>query len=172
MDTLVLSTAYQPMRYVDWKEAFCLWFSGRVEVVEFHVDKVIRTVSETLKVPSIVRFVNGVIKRNRQSKSAKFSRINVLLRDNGICQYCRVKLDKRNFTFDHVIPVSQGGKTNWRNIVSCCKECNQRKGNRTPASASMKLVKDPYVPDTFEILNKSSRNKEVPEEWKDYINFC
>ena len=109
MDTLVLSTAYQPMRYVDWKEAFCLWFSGRVEVVEFHVDKVIRTVSETLKVPSIVRFVNGVIKRNRQSKSAKFSRINVLLRDNGICQYCRVKLDKRNFTFDQGAVGSSGG---------------------------------------------------------------
>lgn len=169
MDTLVLSTAYQPMRYIDWREAFCLWFSGRVEVIEFHADKFVKTVSETFNVPSIIRFVKGVIKRNRQSKSAKFNRANVLLRDNGECQYCRIKLDRKNFTFDHVVPVSQGGKTNWKNIVSCCKECNQKKGNRTPSAAGMKIAKEPYVPDNFEIYNKSANGKSIPEEWKDYI---
>ena len=171
MDTLVLSTAYQPMRYVSWKEAFCLWFSGRVEVIEFHSDRFINTVSEKMNIPSIIRFVKGVIKRNRQNKSAKFSRINVLSRDNGKCQYCSVKLDKNNFTFDHVIPASQGGKTNWKNIVACCKTCNQRKGNRTPASAGMKLIKEPYVPDNFEIINKSSKENAlyIPEEWKTYL---
>ena len=169
MDTLVLSTAYQPMRYVDWKEAFCLWFSGRAEVVEFYADRVINTVSETFKVPSIIRFVKGVVKRSRQTKTAKFSRTNVLLRDNGICQYCRVKLDKKNFTFDHIVPVSQGGKTNWKNIVSCCKECNQKKGNRTPESAGMKIIKEPYVPDNFEIHNKSVSKNIIPDEWRVYI---
>jgi 5-methylcytosine-specific restriction endonuclease McrA len=169
MDTLVLSTAYQPMRYVDWREAFCLWFSGRVEVIEFYKDKVINTVSETFNVPSIIRFVKGVIKRSRQSKVAKFSRVNVMLRDNYECQYCKIKLDKKTFTMDHVIPVSQGGKTNWRNIVSCCIECNQKKKNRTPTQAGMKLVKEPYVPDNFEIFNKSQRKQEIPAEWKDYV---
>lgn len=169
MDTLVLSTAYQPMRYVDWKEAFCLWFSGRVEVIEFHKDKVVNTVTEMFKVPSIVRFVKGVIKRQKQSKSAKFNRQSVLLRDNAECQYCRCKLEKKNFTFDHVVPVSQGGKTNWKNIVSCCKDCNQKKGNRTPKQAGMKLTKEPYVPDNFEILNKTRSNQTIPEEWKDYV---
>ena len=169
MDTLVLSTAYQPMRYVDWKEAFCLWFSGRVEVVEFHKDKVVNTISETFNVPSIVRFVKGVIRRSKQSKSAKFNRANVLLRDNSECQYCRVKLERKNFTFDHILPVSQGGKTNWKNIVACCVPCNQKKKDRTPYQSGMKLIREPYVPDSFEILNKSRANITWPEEWKDYI---
>jgi 5-methylcytosine-specific restriction endonuclease McrA len=169
MDTLVLSTAYQPMRYIDWKEAFCLWFSGRVEVVQFHADKFINTVSETFQVPSIVRFVKGVIKRNRQSKAAKFNRANVMLRDNSECQYCRVKLERKNFTFDHVVPLSKDGKTNWKNIVACCVPCNQKKKNRTPSEAGMKLIKEPYVPDNFEIVNKLKNNWKVPEEWKDYL---
>lgn len=169
MDTLVLSTAYQPMRYVDWREAFCLWFSGRVEVIEFHSNKAIRTVSESFQVPSVVRFVKGVIKRNRQSKSAKFSRINVLLRDNDQCQYCRVKLERNNFTFDHVVPASLGGKTSWKNIVACCINCNQKKKARTPAQAGMRLIREPYVPDNFEIFNKSKKNISFPEEWKVYL---
>jgi len=164
MDTLVLSAVYQPMRYVDWKEAFCLWFSGRVEVVEFHTDKFINTVSEKFNIPSIIRFIKRVNNKSGKSKSAKFSRANILLRDNGECQYCRTKLDKKNFTFDHIIPVSQGGKTNWKNIVSCCKECNQKKGNRTLLSASMRLIKEPYVPDSYEIYNKSISKRPFPEE--------
>lgn len=169
MDTLVLSTAYQPMRYVDWKEAFCLWFSGRVEVIEFYKDKFVNTISESFQVPSIIRFVKGVIKRNRQAKTAKFSRINVALRDNHECQYCKANLDKRSLTMDHIIPVAQGGKTNWRNIVSCCSNCNQKKKDRTPKQAGMKLLREPYVPDNFEIFNKAQSNKSIPDEWKDYL---
>jgi len=169
MDTLVLSTAYQPMRYVDWKEAFCLWFSGRVEVIEFYKDRVVNTISESFQIPSIIRFVKGVIKRNRQAKNAKFSRTNVMLRDNHECQYCKIKLDKRTFTMDHVLPISQGGKTNWKNIVSCCVSCNQKKKDRTPKQAGMKLLKEPYVPDNFEIFNKSTKNNSLPDEWKDYL---
>ena len=169
MDTLVLSTAYQPMRYVSWREAFCLWFSGRVEVVSFYQDRIIKTIDETFNIPSIVRFVKGVVKRTKFAKLAKFNRGNVLLRDNNECQYCCAKLERRNFTFDHIVPVSQGGKTNWKNIVACCVPCNQKKGNRTPKQANMKLIKEPYVPDSFEILSKSALHREWPDEWKDYL---
>jgi 5-methylcytosine-specific restriction endonuclease McrA len=110
-----------------------------------------------------------VIRRSKQSKSAKFNRANVLLRDNSECQYCRVKLERKNFTFDHILPVSQGGKTNWKNIVACCVPCNQKKKDRTPYQSGMKLIREPYVPDSFEILNKSRANITWPEEWKDYI---
>lgn len=171
MDTLVLSTSYQPMRYVNWREAFCLLFSGRVEVIESYKDRIINTVSESLNVPSIIRFINGVVKRNKQSKSAKFNRINVLIRDKNECQYCRIKLDKRSFTVDHVIPTSLGGKTNWKNIVSCCKDCNQKKKNQTPQQARMRLFKEPYVPDNFEIFNKSCTLNSYPEEWRLYVGI-
>jgi len=29
---------------------------------------------------------------------------------------------------DHVVPRAQSGKNTYRNLVSCCRECNARKG--------------------------------------------
>ena len=49
-------------------------------------------------------------------------------------------------TFDHVVPVAQGGRKDWENIVTCCVSCNRRKGGRTPAEAGMHLVKTPAAP--------------------------
>ena len=35
-----------------------------------------------------------------------------------------------DLTFDHVIPRSQGGKTNWTNVVAACRPCNFKKGKQ------------------------------------------
>lgn len=32
--------------------------------------------------------------------------------------------------FDHIVPVSHGGKHDKSNLVVCCKRCNTEKGNR------------------------------------------
>ena len=42
------------------------------------------------------------------------------------------------------------GKTEWTNVVCSCTFCNNRKDNRTPKQAGMKLLKKPTVP----VLNK------------------
>jgi len=63
MDTLVLSSAYQPMAQVSWQKAISMWFAGRVEIVEVYENKKIKTVDEAIPVPSIVRFVGNVIKK-------------------------------------------------------------------------------------------------------------
>ncbi len=169
MDTLVLSAAYQPIRYVGWKKAFSLLLSGRVEVVSFHKERIVKTVSEALQVPSIIRYVRGAFQKH-QNKPARFGRRNVLARDNGECCYCRATLSRENFTYDHVLPVSKGGKTNWKNIVSCCKKCNKEKRDRTPEEAGMKLAKKPYIPTHFEIANKNaSLFDSIPPEWEDYL---
>jgi 5-methylcytosine-specific restriction endonuclease McrA len=46
-------------------------------------------------------------------------------------------------TLDHVIPRSRAGETAWENLVACCHRCNNRKGNRTPEEAGMKLLRPP-----------------------------
>jgi 5-methylcytosine-specific restriction enzyme A len=38
---------------------------------------------------------------------------------------------------DHVIPVGRGGHSSKGNVVVSCKECNSKKGHRTPAEISM-----------------------------------
>ena len=44
------------------------------------------------------------------------------------CAYCG---DDNDLTIDHVVPRSKGGADFTRNVVCCCKACNQDKG-QTP----------------------------------------
>lgn len=43
------------------------------------------------------------------------------------CAYCGKKLTKKTLTKDHVIPISKGGSDWLRNVVPCCRPCNERK---------------------------------------------
>ena len=169
MDTLVLSSAYQPMHHVRWQDAISMWFAGRVEIVSVYKDKFIRTVDEIFNVPSIVRFVGNVLKRFKFNRTIKFSRENVFIRDEGKCQYCSKQLNKQNFTLDHIIPVSQGGKKVWQNIVTCCIACNQKKGSKSPKRAGMKLLKTPVTPKELIVSKENKFRHNVPDEWKVYL---
>ncbi len=53
--------------------------------------------------------------------------------NQGICYYCSRKCNADELTMDHVVPMVRGGKSIKRNIVSCCKECNNEKKYLTPA---------------------------------------
>jgi hypothetical protein len=68
----------------------------------------------------------------------------VMRRDHYTCQYegCSNRAD----TIDHIIPVCQGGRATWQNLVACCLVCNQTKGGRTPDQAGMRLKKVPEGP--------------------------
>jgi len=169
MDTLVLSSAYQPMTHVKWQSAISMWFAGRVEIVSVYEDRFIKTVDEVLNVPSIVRFVGKVLKRFKFNRAVKFSRENVFIRDEGKCQYCSKQLTRQNFTLDHIIPVSQGGKKVWQNIVTCCKSCNQRKGNKSVKQAGMRLQNKPIIPKELIVGRENIFSTNTPEEWKDYL---
>ena len=168
MDTLVLSSAYEPLRQTTWQEAISMWFAGRVEIVSVYEDRFIRTVDDIFNVPSIVRFIGKVVKKWAYEKKARFSKKNVFYRDEGTCQYCNKKLKLSSFTIDHVIPVSQGGLKKWDNIVASCQPCNQKKGSRTPKQANMKLLKKPYVP-RYSDIKSIAGESEVPLEWLDYL---
>ncbi len=67
-------------------------------------------------------------------------------RDNGRCAYCGKLISISEATIDHIVPLSQGGRSTWENLVNCCTRCNQRKGDRTPEQAHMQLLFHPYQP--------------------------
>jgi hypothetical protein len=62
---------------------------------------------------------------------------SIFRRDAHRCQY--LGCTRRATTVDHVIPRCQGGPSTWGNLVACCRECNARKGGRTPEQAGMRL---------------------------------
>ena len=53
--------------------------------------------------------------------------------DKGECHYCGNKFPRKQFTMDHVVPLSRGGASTKGNVVICCKECNNQKKSLTPA---------------------------------------
>lgn len=68
----------------------------------------------------------------------------VMKRDHHTCQY--EGCSNRATTVDHVVPVCQGGRTTWQNLVAACLACNQSKGGRTPEQAGMRLKRIPRGP--------------------------
>lgn len=162
---LLLNITYEPLRIINWKKAITLLCLGKVEVIEeYHRE--IHSVSFTVKLPSVVRLLRLV---KRPKTPVKFSRQNIYARDRYKCQYCGDRYPTEDLTYDHVIPKSRGGKTQWKNIVTCCIDCNRKKGGRIPSEASMKLVRKPKRPTWVPAIRITIGYREIPQTWRDYL---
>lgn len=166
--TLVLNASYEPVNIVSWKRALTLLYQGKVEVLAEY-DREIRSISVTIRLPSVLRLLKYVRIRRRLHR-IKFCRENIYARDHYTCQYCGTRHTSEYLTFDHVIPVVKGGGRSWDNIVTCCIACNNKKGGRTPAEAGMRLTRQPREPEWSPgILHVTIGFKKPPEAWYDYL---
>lgn len=127
MDVLVLNADFNCINSVSWKRAFNLIISGKVEVVKYS-DKVINNYDSThkFKVPKVIRLLKFIA--SVYNAKVPFHKKNVLVRDKFTCQYCGTK--KGRMTIDHIIPLSKGGDTSWKNCVAACHECNKIKADK------------------------------------------
>lgn len=133
---------------------------NRVTVLEEH-DAVLRSPTMEYRPPSVVALKRYV----RMPKGAVFNRMNIFLRDDFQCQYCGGRFLARDLTFDHVIPWSKGGGTNYENIVSACAGCNSRKGDR-----HMEPLRRPKSPTQRELARRIPRERLIRiETWLDYL---
>jgi 5-methylcytosine-specific restriction endonuclease McrA len=103
-------------------------------------------------------------------QEVKFSRHNIYLRDGNRCQYCGHKFTSSELSLDHVIPLSRGGTSSWENVICACLACNVKKGNRTPAEASMRLIAPPRKPRWHPVGNFGS-NKLHPA-WRNFLDLA
>ena len=67
------------------------------------------------------------------------------------------------------MPVAQGGRKDWENIVTCCVTCNRRKGGRTPGEAGMHLLRSPKRPESAPAIRITVGLRNAPESWRDYL---
>lgn len=51
-------------------------------------------------------------------------------REHSTCFYCLRSTPADVKCLDHVVPRVRSGRNSYRNLVSCCMECNTRKGDR------------------------------------------
>jgi len=160
--TLVLDMGYQPINAVPFTRALTYIAKGKVDVLENYEC----SIHPDWQMPAVVRLTHWI---NPGRQRVKFSRQNVLARDRWKCQYCGERCKTHELTFDHVIPKSRGGKTEWENIVMACQACNAVKADRTPREAGMRLRKQPYRPHWLPTFNMTLHQiLHVPLEWRSY----
>jgi 5-methylcytosine-specific restriction endonuclease McrA len=168
---LVLNADFRPLSYFplslwSWQDSVKAVFLDRVNIVSEYAHTV-RSPSFEMKLPSVIALKEYV----PQARRPAFTRFNVFLRDRFSCQYCDGRLPTQELTFDHVIPRSRGGRTNWENVVTACGNCNLRKGNRMPAVAKMQPRHKPRPPTTYELQDngRAFPPNYLHESWRDFL---
>lgn len=198
---LVLNSCWRPVNITTVLSAVCAVFSDRARFVDpesyavhdfeswvqtwqeavaharVSLDRIILCPSCTVVVPELIvstqyKGLGCGVKRNGRPK---FSRRNIFRRDDNSCMYCGKRLAPHALNVDHVVPRAAGGRTEWTNVVLSCITCNQRKRDRTPEQAGMRLVRRPFVPNAADLrISFSERLRRrvrgvVPRSWEEFL---
>jgi 5-methylcytosine-specific restriction endonuclease McrA len=166
--TLLLNKDYTPisvlpLSVIHWQHAIKLMYLGRIQVIETYPDWIIHSEKLAINVPSVAMTREYFNFKRR----VNFTRYNMYLRDLYQCQYCLDTFDFDDLTIDHVVPVSQGGKTEWTNCVTSCKACNWTKADQ----AVMQPTRKPYRPDYWALAAawKHSPFRVKDPKWNQYL---
>jgi 5-methylcytosine-specific restriction endonuclease McrA len=158
MSVLLLNASYEPLRVVSDRKAATLLWKNVAHGVTDDLARSFKTVSGCFDVPEVIRLKHYV---NVPRRNARWTRRGVIKRDDYTCGYC----GRPGRTIDHVVPVSHGGKSTWGNTICSCYECNQRKADRTPHEAGMKLMWEPKTPRVDYLVARGR----IPKSWKVYL---
>ncbi|MDH7499058.1 MAG: HNH endonuclease [candidate division NC10 bacterium] len=164
---LVLNQSYEPLHVCTARRAIILLFCGKAQRVE-DSHRVISSPSLIIVLPSVIR-LNRYIHRPLKYTLA-FNKKNILKRDNYTCQYCGRNSGEK-LTIDHVLPRSLGGRTVWENVVSACRACNLKKGNKTLQEANMELLRPPARPLSPFHLTLAAYSLHAAEGWQKYLTY-
>ena len=120
---LVLNRSYLPVHVTSARRAFALLYQGIARVVNEQYQtfdfeawsqlavardvEAIGTPGGPIRIPRVIVLIafDRLPKRH-----VRFSRINLMARDNFQCQYCGTKPHRTELNLDHVVPRSLGGR--------------------------------------------------------------
>lgn len=156
---LVLNYDYTPLNVTSLRRGFVLVDKGKAEILREYENPIVTTVGNFVR-PLIIRLLRYI--NYHKKKDLKMSRLKIYQRDGYKCIYCGTH---KKLTIDHVMPKSRGGLNTWENMVTCCFDCNSKKGNKTPQEAGMKMSVKPYKPSVFSELVVGKASK-IWEEFK------
>lgn len=111
-------------------------------------------------------------KRKSISKKLRFE---IFKRDSFKCQYCGNSPPSTTLEIDHIIPVSDGGDNDDKNLVTSCFECNRGKSNRSltsiPESLRDASVREKELSDQLEEILKHKKSiRDIQKKHLDMVN--
>lgn len=159
---LLLNADSTFLNTINIRKSLSLWARGKARILKS--SNVVIHPGLNLNQPEVM-ILNHYIYVPYKFRQVKLSREAIMLRDNFTCQYSGARLKKSEIQIDHIIPRSRGGKNTWENLVCSSNEINNRKGNRTPEEAGLKLIKKPSKPTISDLLNNMEK-----ERWSEFID--
>jgi 5-methylcytosine-specific restriction endonuclease McrA len=179
---LVLNKRFFPLRVETVEKVLLLLFKGKAVVMDdcwtsftldeysstffYKLDRVVRTVSRIYIAPEVIRLTELDLVLD---KKLHLTHQNIFLRDGYTCGYCGTK--EGRMEIEHIIPKSRyrefalSSHTTWENVVTTCRPCNTKKGNRTPEEAGMPLLVLPHRPNAT-LKFKHGKTK---SSWNTYL---
>jgi 5-methylcytosine-specific restriction endonuclease McrA len=158
---LILNQDFSAFALCSIQKAFILLYLEKAEMVHRSETGLLRSISQSFPVPSIIRLQHYV---HVPYKGIALSRHNIMKRDAYQCLYCG---STKNLTLDHMIPKSRGGDSSWTNLVTACMRCNTRKGDRTPEEAGLILKQKPKKPSLVSFLAANAGH--LDQTWQTYL---
>jgi len=150
-----------PLEWIDFKEAVRAYYLDQVVfalgVPLYHIHGGYNAITGQRSVVN----VNSIVATHGDSHAAFKARSHYIpplnnqalfARDAHMCMYCGGQFSPKGLSRDHILPLSQGGSDAWKNVVTACKRCNNRKAGRTPERAGMELLAVPFVPTHAEYI--------------------
>lgn len=163
---LLLNCSYMPIQTITRKKAIDLLAREKAEAFNDDLEIINYRNIDFEEFPKVLRLTqySGI------PISVKLSKKNILKRDGYRCAYCGNTFPQKDLTVDHIIPKSRGGQFRWDNLVCSCLRDNNKKGNKTPEEANMKLLFEPRVPKKMEVMRDLIMNNEENKEvWSKFI---
>jgi HNH endonuclease len=163
---LLLNSCETPLGLIDWQRAVSMLVTvdaKGVPIAHLHQadpDRTVRSPSIEVPFPLAIKlarwiYVKHIDGRDRFEGGCA-TRQGVLARDRHRCVYCGMPAE----TIDHVLPTSRGGLNTWENLAACCRSCNNRKADRLPEEAGMRLRWHPYRPDLTGYTQRKVRREQ------------
>lgn len=162
---LTLDQYGSPHRWVTWQHAcfyyakdLVAWSIGEHSFIFYGGTSRLTGRRSQISTNSIIAIKGKALATKSLRQIPPLSNRELFHRDRNICAYCGTELPGQRLTRDHVLPLVQGGRDHWMNVVTACRNCNQLKSGRTPEQAGMELLYAPYVPNKAEFLILSNRS--------------
>lgn len=160
---LVLNRNWQAIHVKTPAEAFCMMATGAASGLDVQGEDSLSPVKwdDWLKLPvreedHVVNTPRGPVRVPTVIVASNYSKVplchprfgarGIWERDGGICQYTGRKLAPGEGNIDHIVPRSRGGASSWENCVLSHRSVNEKKADRLPQEAGLRLLRKPNVP--------------------------
>ena len=153
-----------PLEWIGYQDAVRFYYTGQVaytcgeNTYRIHGGINARTGRQSVIDINSIIATHGNNPRLHQNYVPPLNNLALFKRDAFLCMYCGGRFHRRHLSRDHIIPLSMGGKDDWKNVVAACRSCNNAKAGHTPEQAKMHLLAIPFTPTHAEYVYLQARN--------------